>query len=347
MTMEGFTKFLLQSGVISEGQLAEAAVACTSATPSVASIVNRFDVIDKERQLSILIRMAQTSRSYIECGRSLGSLSESEIDKIEELRIKKSKNVFHMLVEQKVCDLEVLIKNIDEFIAELSDSDELLSAVKDHRKSRLKTYTPAPVEEAKFDEVQKVTPVVDPPQEPVSQRTLSKEEVSVSQSVESAEPAGGSQTASAEETNVGAFEFNEFDRNILKEYLDLLTKEIKVEVVGILNGLSDKSNTDANLDFDRLVQLISPIEGGARFLGAKLTETLVRSLNQMNMKLARTADISKEVIERSIGINRKVLEEVYILKVFMEVSASEAKYWESVDKQASFATLVKDLKEAA
>lgn len=152
----------------------------------------------------------------------------------------------------------------------------------------------------------KITPAVYPPQQSDSQQNLPEDKVSVTQFVEFAEPSEELPMASLEETAVVALKFNKFDINILKEYLGLLTKDINVEAVGILNVLSDKSksNTDANLGFDRLFQLISPIEGGARFFGAKLTETLVRLLNQMNMKLSRITNISKDVMDRSTNFKQ-------------------------------------------
>jgi len=157
MAMENFGKFLIESNIITESQLVEAAVSCASQTLNVASIVNRFEVLDKSQQLNIMIKMAKTGRSYIECGHSLGILTEIHIAKIEDLRLKNSKNLFHILVEQKVCDLGVLIKNIDEFIAELADSDELFNGVKEYRSKRVmklvKEPMPAPIFEKKSPQI--------------------------------------------------------------------------------------------------------------------------------------------------------------------------------------------------
>lgn len=115
-------EFLVEKGLLSNGDLLDALMLQSSNTSSVAEIVHKNKFLDCETILSTLKFQAEHSLGFYQALSKLGHLSDELTSKIKKIMDKERKPLGQILLETKKIDCEQLIQAFDDFIYETKNS---------------------------------------------------------------------------------------------------------------------------------------------------------------------------------------------------------------------------------
>ena len=126
-----------------------------------------------------------------------------------------------------------------------------------------------------------------------------------------------------------------------KEFLNLLTKDFKIQFLEMITKIENASSLEEIKDTLAALNMeIAHVEGGASFIGLEIAKKMLERAALFNDGHIKLDAIDNEAKSKIVSLNKRVIEELYFLKVYFELSLSEKPYWEVADRQKAFLSIV-------
>lgn len=313
--MKHYMDYLIENNVINQDQYLEALLFQVSHSPSLAEVVYENGALSLEDQLRVFQELHDKGTTYAQAVKSLGLWDDKFANNVERYSLNFCPSAYKALVELGHVDLKNLVRNVDEYIAILSEDPDKLEKVK-YQVLTLKNVPPpteVPLEEDKEQEKNADTEV--------KEEALNK---------------------SQPDQNFD-FKLKTFNQVLVKEFLSLMNKDFKIQVMKYIENLSesqDQAQIKSNLE--SLNMEMSNVESGTQFMGLEVAGALSRNVCVFNSRMLEKDAISDMEKDLIISINRRTVDELFFLKVYFELTLSEKSYWNLEERQQSFKTIINE-----
>lgn len=359
--MKNFCEYLVAAGALKQDKYREACLTQLNEATSLGTIIAQNDLLNLEELTAAIHQQLEQGTTLRQALEQNGHWTEGFARKVNDKILFTSKNIFQIMLEAGFLELGDLIKYFDEFIANISDgectlqpyapSDEILAATA-QLNARGHTLTPIQ-QDAPEPAVATVAPAS---QELAAAESASPPVSAAAQDLPATEGSAPTPVAPVQQPASIAdpteqvhaslkhlsFNFQKFEASLVKEFIQLLTKDFKLKIISDLERLAQTEDCEQiNKILVGITAEYQSVLGGAKFVGLEVATMLISEVIKANAEIAdRCQDNPQELSKYLLGINHAAINEMFFLKVFLEVSQTEQTYWQTKQRRGAWLAVI-------
>ena len=310
--MRNFCEYLVQTNAISTAQLVQAMMKQLELTPGLCQLIADSAALDEAEMHQVFSRQFASGGTFRSACEDLGLWTDKVEKAVRHQLEEKRPGIYEILLREGFIEVSDLTRNLDEFIGNcVADPDYLQ-----------KGAPPPPSAEPEPD-----------PSEPEPDPTHAHANASTDEPEQPQEETRPQeQAADTSPPPDWQPDLEKKDKTVINEYLNLLSKDRRITITNLVKELGAGS-VDAAAGGAALSDELETILAGSKFSGLTLSRKLLEILVRFNETL-------DPLPENFVEFNLKIINEIWMIRVFLELSQSESGYWKGAGKAALFHTLV-------
>lgn len=302
--MTDFISHLLDQDLLAKETLCEALALQLEEAPSAALLFYDQNWLSRNEFLEILNEKCESGESFIELVEKRGKLPSDFHSEWPQILYHSTPTLYSYLIKVGVKPHQ-LVQGLDEFIA-------TLEAKASHESPPQKVVPSPPPKEEEIEQPEEVSSAPTEKPEP----KLEKKELSFE------------------------FSFPTIDSYLVKEFLSLFTKNLKVESLKLITSLEKPDHKDPLKEFETLKAGFRPLREKAIAMNLEISSLILTALEDLSLGPELKDDVALR--QQCAKLFKSALDELYFMKVYLDLARSEKSYWESQVRHDAFLKLVRE-----